>query len=288
MCPVTVSDLPICYSSPLASIKCDNSRRRSYSHSPDKPATSAAPQPPSIASGTATPDPEEIDISQHHYNPPSQPRMPSPFAFGGNSTSSFGPGQPPNDAQDPMMALMQQMMSGGMSGGMPGAQGQPVQQADLPPGLANLFSTMGGGAAPEPSPDQSSAWLWRLVHSLFSFGLAIYIVLRTPFKGSKLAREAETKDDWTVDHPENTFAHFFYLFATFEVVLQTSRYFVEKGQLQGSGMLSSVGQMLPEPYAGYIRVVGRYSVIYSTVVSDAMVVVFVLGAASWLHGGAIA
>jgi hypothetical protein len=77
------------------------------------------------------------------------------------------------------------------------------------------------------------------------------------------------------------------MFATFEVVLQSSRFFIERGQLQGSGILSTVGGMLPEPYSGYVRLIGRYSVIYSTVVSDAMVVVFVLGAASWWRGGVI-
>lgn len=179
---------------------------------------------------------------------------------------------------------------GGASGAMPGIPGQTgAQPGDVPPGLANLFSAMGGGAAAsEPSSDQSSAWLWRLVHALFSFGLAVYIVSRTPFTGSKLSREFHgDNDDWTSDTVSNdTFAHFFYLFATFEVVLQTSRYYIERGQLQGSGILSTVGQLLPEPYAGYVRVVGRYSVIYSTVVSDAMVVVFVLGFASWWRGGA--
>jgi hypothetical protein len=189
------------------------------------------------------------------------------------------------------MVMLQQMMGGGGPGGMPGAPGQTGPPGDLPPGLANIFSAMGGGgAAPEPSPEQSSAWLWRLVHALFSFGLAVYIVLRTPFTGSKLSREFHgDNDDWASDRPlTDTFAHFFYLFATFEVVLQTSRYYIERGRLQGSGMLSTVGGLLPEPYSGYVRVVGRYSVIYSTVVSDAMVVVFVLGAASWWKGGAAA
>lgn len=171
---------------------------------------------------------------------------------------------------------------------MPGQPGEPP--GDLPPGLANLFSAMqGGGAAPAPPPEQSSAWIWRLVHSLFSLGLATWIVLQTPFTGSKTSRTSTAEEDWTADSTSSeTFAHFFYLFATFEVVMQTSRYFIEKGQLQGSGILSSIAQMLPEPYAGYVRVVGRYSVIYSTVVSDAMVVVFVLGAASWWRGGVVA
>ncbi|KAF1962951.1 hypothetical protein CC80DRAFT_499254 [Byssothecium circinans] len=248
-------------------------------------------QPGVAASGTATPDPEEVDISQHHYNPSPQPRLPSPFAFDGNNAPpAFGAGQT-SEGQDPMMALMQQMLGGGMPGQPGQAGGGP--QADLPPGLANLFSSMQGGpgAAPEPSPEQSSAWIWRLVHSLFSLALAIYIVVQTPFTGSKLARSQDPalKDDWSFEHtPPDTFAHLFYLFATFEVVLQTSRYFIEKGRLQGSGMLSSIGQLLPEPYAGYVRIVGRYSVIYSTVVSDAMVVVFVLGVASWWNGRAIA
>lgn len=257
---------------------------------PTKPSPSVSSQPAS--SGLATPDPDEIDISEHHYAPASQSRLPSPFAFDGSSTPQFGAGagQGPDNAQD-MMAMLQQMM-GGAAGGMPSVPGQAGGQAgDLPPGLANLFSAMGGsGAAPEPSPEQSSAWLWRLVHALFSFGLAVYIVLRTPFTGSKLSREFQgDNDDWAADGATtNTFAHFFYLFATFEVVLQTSRYYIEQGRLQGSGILSTIGQLLPEPYAGYVRVIGRYSVIYSTVVSDAMVVVFVLGAASWWNGGAAA
>jgi len=37
-----------------------------------------------------------------------------------------------------------------------------------------------------------------------------------------------------------------------------------------------------------VRTVGRYSVIYKTVVSDAMVIVFVLGATSWWRGAAAA
>ncbi|KAF1944245.1 hypothetical protein EJ02DRAFT_420572 [Clathrospora elynae] len=255
-------------------------------------ATSAPSQRTPAVSGTATPDPDEVDISQHHYAPASQPRFPSPFAFEGNQAGPFSPGQASDAPQDPMMAMLQQMM-GGEAGGMPGMPGAPGEAGappgGLPPGLANMFSAMQGGAAPEPSPDQSSAWIWRLVHAVFSLGLAIYIVLQTPFTGSKSSRDNVLDDDWTTQStPANNFAHFFYLFATFEVVLQSSRYFIEKGQLQGSGILSTVAGILPAPYGGYVKTIGRYSVIYSTVVSDAMVVVFVLGATSWWRGAAVA
>lgn len=243
------------------------------------------------ASGTATPDPEEIDISQHHFTPASQPRLPSPFAFEGNQSGPVPQGQGPDASQDPMMAMLQQMMGG--AGGIPGMPGGPGQQGGppdgLPPGLANMFSAMQGGAAAEPSPNQSSAWIWKLVHSLFSLALSIYIVLQTPFTGSKLSRDSLHDDDWTIHRtPTQNFAYFFYLFATFEVVMQSSRYFIEKGQLQGSGILSTVAGILPPPYGGYVRTIGRYSVIWSTVVSDAMVVVFVLGATSWWKGAGVA
>ncbi|KAF2689755.1 hypothetical protein K458DRAFT_292124 [Lentithecium fluviatile CBS 122367] len=255
-----------------------------------RPSTSTSPKPRSTTSGKETPDPDEVDISQHHYTPASQPRLPSPFSFDGDVTPpAFFPEQAQDPAADPIMAMMQQMMGG--AGGMPGGPGQAGgPPGDLPPGLANLFSAMGGsGGAPEPSPEQSSAWIWRLVHSLFSVGLAIFIVLRTPFTGTKLHRTAAPGDVWMQESGRGeTFAHFFYLFATFEVIMQSSRYFIEKGHLQGGGILSTIGAFLPEPYAGYVRVVGRYSVIYSTVVSDAMVVVFVLGAAAWWNGDALA
>lgn len=224
----------------------------------------------------------------------SQPRLPSPFAFDGNDTGSFPQFAPAqgDPSQDPMMAMLQQMMGAG-AGGPPGAQGQPGGPNDLPPGLANIFSAMGGaGGAPEPAPEQSSAWIWRLVHSLFSLGLAVYIVLQTPFTGSKLSRNtalATIDEDWTVENTHaQDFAYFFYLFATFEVVMQSSRYFIEKGQLQGRGILSSVAGFLPSPYNGYVRAIGRYAVIYTTVVSDAMVVVFVLGATVWWRGAGVA
>lgn len=264
-----------------------------YEPTADRILVKPAPTPSQFtpaASGTATPDPDEVDISQHHYAPTSQPRLPSPFAFERGQAGPFGPGQAEDPSQDPMMAMLQQMMGAG-AGGMPGMPGQAgASPGGLPPGLANMFSAMqGGSGTSEPSPDHSSAWIWRLVHSVFSLGLAIYIVLQTPFTGSKSSRHIAADDDWaTQSSPAENFAHFFYLFATFEVVLQSSRYFIEKGQLQGSGILSTVAGILPEPYAGYARTVGRYSVIYSTVVSDAMVVVFVLGATSWWKGGAVA
>jgi hypothetical protein len=174
-----------------------------------------------------------------------------------------------------MMAMLQQMMGAG--GGDPNAQ--------LPPGLAEMMGAMGGGGMPggqqDQAPTSNSAYLWRIVHALFSFGLALYVTLSTPFTGTKAAR---TASQYQTGVGESFGQRLFYLFATAEVVLQSSRFFLERGQLPQSGIIGTLSQILPQPYGGYLRVVGRYSVIYTTVVADAMVVVFVLGVMAWWNG----
>ncbi|EOA90776.1 uncharacterized protein SETTUDRAFT_36286 [Exserohilum turcica Et28A] len=98
---------------------------------PVKPSP-ATPTP--TLSRTATPDPDEMDISQHHYVPASHPRLPSPLAFDPNRASPFGPppasDAPQDPSQDPMMAMLQQMM-GASAGGMPGMPGGPGQATRL-------------------------------------------------------------------------------------------------------------------------------------------------------------
>jgi hypothetical protein len=235
---------------------------------------------------TAHDDPDISDISEHHYTPRiTQRPSNSPFNNSGRATPipgmSLDQQQMPPGGGDPMMAMLQQMMGG--AGGDPNAQ--------LPPGLAEMMGAMGGGGGgmggmpgqqgqPEAAPS-SSAYLWRIVHALFSFGLALYVTLSTPFTGTKAAR---TASQYQTEGGASFGQRLFYLFATAEVVLQSSRFFMERGQLPQSGLLGTLSQILPQPYGGYLRVVGRYSVIYTTVVADAMVVVFVLGAMAWWNG----
>lgn len=190
----------------------------------------------------------------------------------------FGPPAGGMDSnEDPMMKLMQQLMGG--------AGGDGAGQ--LPPGFAEMFGGAGGGipgmpGQPQHAAPSSSAYLWRIVHAIFSLTLAMYVVLTTRFTGTKAARNASV---YSLEDEQNFGQRLFYLFATVEVVLQSSRYFIEKGQLAPSGIMGTLAQFLPMPYAGWIKVAGRYGVIYTTVVADAMVVVFVLGAMAWWKGG---
>lgn len=191
-------------------------------------------------------------------------------------------GQPQSGegAQDPVMAMMQQIT--GMMGGNPQDPNDPNQPPQLPPVLQAM---MGGGMNGEAavSPTNSSAYLWRIAHALFAASLAFYVSLTSTFTGSKLARATSSFQD---PSSYGLGSRLFIIFTSAELVLQSSRFFLEKGQLKGSGWLAMIANsgFVPEPYAQYVRTLGRYIGIAQTVVSDGLVVVFVLGIMAWWNG----
>ena len=192
----------------------------------------------------------------------------------------MGPGA--EGGEDPMMQMLQQMMMGGGGGGMPGSGGNGAGDAGgLPPGLAAMLGGGGGGLGgmgPAPArPDDTYASVWKIVHAVFALALGVYMTSATAFSGSRFSRTESVQGEMGV--------RFFWAFATAELVLQSTRFFLERGRISQGGLLGTVGGLLPEPYKGYVALVSRYSSIYTTVVEDAMVVVFVLGVVAWWRGG---
>ncbi|KAH8811802.1 hypothetical protein F5884DRAFT_290622 [Xylogone sp. PMI_703] len=264
------------------------------------------PQPPQ-PSANSHDDPEEVDISQHFYQPGanrSRPALSSdtfsapqqqidedqlrqmmlgltPSGTPPTGTNPFAgfPGAPgmggQDAAEDPMVKLLQQMMGGGMPG--QGTDGMPAFPGMTPgtPGQAEA-----GG--------DPYAYLWRIIHAFFALGLGVYIAFTTSFTGTKLERERSgllspqlKGEAQTGLSPESV--HFFWIFATAEILLQTSRFFLEKGRVQQGGMLGTIMGFLPEPWRGYLALFSRYSRIWTTVSADAMACLFVLGACCWLR-----
>lgn len=263
-----------------------------------------APPQPSIHA-----DPDEVDISEHYYAPPTTSRIPNnaspqtpqginedalrqmmlgfdPAAAGSpspganpfaNPFAGFpGMGGPPGmegtpGAEDPMMKMLQQMM-----GGVPGEG----------PGGVPTFPGMPGQAV--AAAGDPYAYLWRIVHALFALSLGLYIAFTTTFTGTKLERD-RSGFNYNIAGEETGLSassiHFFWIFATAEVVLQTSRFMVEKGKAQHAGMLGTVIGFLPQPWKGYVELAARYSRIWTTVTGDAFACVFVLGVCVWLRGG---
>ncbi|KAI5466901.1 hypothetical protein BGZ63DRAFT_418651 [Mariannaea sp. PMI_226] len=272
--------------------------------------STAAPNPTTTAAPSSSQhaDPDEVDISDHYYEPkkaaarstPSAPamteddlrqmmlgfergntpRQPSPLPNGAN----------PNLDEDPMMKMMSQLMSG----------------AGFPTDGSSPFPGMPAGANPfQPQPGQqqqqqssTSANIWRLLHALVALGLGLYVVLLTPFAGTKVERERAALPITTSEDPFSTPVEaaaaqndleqrkqmFFWAFATAETVLLTTRFFLLKQGPQPTGIAGTVVGFLPQPYKGYVEIVMRYGQIFTTVRGDMLACIFVLGACAWARG----
>ena len=189
-----------------------------------------------------------------------------------------------------MLAMLQQLM-----GSLNGAHGPGQLPADgnvgggsgLPQGLAAM---LGGGPPPtqDGTPENPQAvtyaYLWRVVHALFALSLGLYITLSTSFTGTHLSRHTPVP----AEH-ETTAAMistpFFWIFSTGELLLQSSRYFFESGgKGVPTGIVGTMSQFLPMPWKGYLLLVLRYALIWSTIVEDAMVILFILGGWAWWQG----
>ncbi|KAG5987787.1 hypothetical protein E4U43_004936 [Claviceps pusilla] len=244
-------------------------------------------------------DPDEVDISQHYYEPRASPWRASSAAAGPEPTISEAqlrqmmlgfdrPGQSnsgtPGSAtpagtgaggmeDDPMMKMMAQMM-GGAAG--PGASPFP----GMPP--------MTGMPGQQPPPQTSSYhMMWRLIHALLALGLGLYVALFTTFSGTKLEREtaamAHQQNLAADDENERQKRLFFWIFATSEAVLLTTRIFLDRGRAPPPGFMWTVVGFIPEPFKGYLTVGLKYGQIFTTVRTDILTCMFVLGVCSWIR-----
>ncbi|EJP65618.1 Sad1 interacting factor 1 [Beauveria bassiana ARSEF 2860] len=260
-----------------------------------------------VSKPAAAGDPDEVDISEHFYTPGAarleqQQRRaaaaaPSPAA-GGDDGAFF-----PSDMTEEQRAQLRQMMLGG-GGGAPGTPGAGEED----PLMKMMAQMMGGAGAggpnaspfagmmgaqqqqqqrPSSGPDVYST-VWRIVHALLALGLGLYVVLRTPFDGTRVQRELAFKlADADGSSPKGLDAakqNFFWAFATAEAVLLTTKFALDKGRPPPPGMLWSVANQLPTPWRGYVVGVMRYGQIFTTVRTDVLLCAFVLGVCAWWKG----
>lgn len=280
------------------------------------PASSPSSSPAPTANPFAQPsqpdqshaDPDEVDISQHFYKPETTNRIPvdpnnmsenqlRQMMLGLDPSAASGPGGPnePNFGDDPMMKMLQQMMGG--AGGP-----NPFAAAGGAPGAGGPF---GMQTPPQQQPVDTYAAVWRVLHFIVALGLGLYIALLTSFSGTKTSREREAialsgfrggagssgAGDPTTSSRDNVVAaeddlrrYFFWAFATAETVLLTSRFFLDRSRGPPPGVLGTIMGFLPDgAWKGYLGVALRYSQIFSTVRSDMLVCVFVLGVCAWLR-----
>lgn len=259
---------------------------------------------PSSPNPNSNPDPDEVDISEHRPSDAhtlyssQQPRARDAAAIEGDirhllrgsgsnvQDGMFGSstaGQPqraggPEGEEDPMMRMLQQMM---------GASGMPSREkgdGGLPPGLAAMLGGGTGGQAglqPVEQKSKANAYRWKVLHALLALALGIYITSVTTFSGARFLPGGPGAGG-----VDEVGVKFFWAFATAELILQSSRFFLERGQVSQEGFVGFLMGILPKPWKGWVALASRYSGIYTTIVQDAMVVVFVLGCVAWWKGAA--
>ncbi|KAJ8608704.1 hypothetical protein MRB53_039506 [Persea americana] len=251
------------------------------------------PQPVSVD------DPAEVDISSQSYggqainpsngstisqqDPMLQAMLHMQAAQSRQNRTNAGPApaQAGEAGQDDMTKMLQQLM-----GGDPNDPNSIHQTQDPMQMMSALLGGKNGQSQPiDPQAQKAavrSAQLWRITHAIFAFTIAGYIILTTTFDGTLLSRTQSiiARDTGLGGDP----ARLFWIFVTAELGLQTVKFFVDGGRLQGTGILATISNMAPEPYAGYVRTFGRWLSILGSIVSDAMVVVFVLGVTAWWRG----
>lgn len=244
----------------------------------DVPVAPPADRPASTPAAKVHADPQEVDISQHYYEPRQNTRVMAGQPAGqddlrrlmagldGPVASPAGTPQPPNPQNDPFAALMTQLLPGGAP---PGAPLSPRSSGASP---------FGQPPAPQATPQSS---MWRILHALFALSLGLYVALSTPFAGTLSERESSAEDTTAQN------LNFFYIFASAETVLLTTRFLLDGGKYTPSGVLGTLLGFLPPQAAGYVRILLRYWQVFATVRSDLLVCVFVLGAAGlWRSVGA--
>ena len=252
--------------------------------------TSPPPTAVRVPSATSdTNDPEEVDISSHTYTPRSNNNNHGPTeaeirhllrsalpdeqqqqrAF---ASQQGGPG----GEEDPMMRMLQQML-----GGIGGASGEGGGDGGLPPALAAMMGAQGRGSSGQgqqmSGEEEKGRDVWKIIHAVMAFALGVHIVWTSPFSGSKLVRAGFVKG-------EDGVQNFFWVFASAELLLQSTRWFLEGGKTASAGTVGMVLGMLPEPFKTYASLAVRYSGIITQLVADAVTVIFVLGVVAWWRG----
>lgn len=204
--------------------------------------------------------------------PPNPFFDPSMFGMGGAGAGAEGLG----GADDPMMKMLSQML-GGAGAGPGAANGNPFA------GMQQQQQQQQTAAA---LPDSYAA-IWRVLHFVLAMGLGLYLAVFAGFTGTKVERERGAFAATTAADTEDVLAmrkYFFWTFATAETVLLTSRFFLDRGRASPPGMLWTIMGFLPESkWKSYLGTGLRYSQIFSTVRSDILTCVFVLGACSYLR-----
>ncbi|OJD16404.1 hypothetical protein AJ78_03434 [Emergomyces pasteurianus Ep9510] len=226
--------------------------------------------PPSLSDSTPTPEQRPQTPSKSLSPLPPSPKVEDQTLENLKAQEeylrAFLRSQRPLDQQAPEenpAALLSSLLAGGPASNdtsFPGGEGPAFNLADIasgfgvPPFLANFF--LGGNSKPTSPAEQRIAWIWKLVHVVFSVAIGIYLL--SMFWSSLSTYGPNPPPPATAQNP-------FILFLTGEVVLSGTRVLTRArdGQLGNA--------------RAWIQLLGE-------LVRDGRIAVFILGTGMWLLG----
>ncbi|KAK9449277.1 uncharacterized protein V1518DRAFT_432867 [Limtongia smithiae] len=132
------------------------------------------------------------------------------------------------------------------------------------------------GSATEQLPVSDLSSYWKLAHSLAVIVIGLYATVVLGVDGTQLARIENTG--------ANRNGNVLWLFVTVELILQSSRFIIEKGRSPARSMFTKVAGYLPMPYKSYLLLLARYTHIITNVIADFCLLLFMLGLSAIVRG----
>ncbi|KAG0080394.1 hypothetical protein BGZ90_012473 [Linnemannia elongata] len=140
-----------------------------------------------------------------------------------------------------------------------------------------------GGAPPgftviTPQVDLTARW-WKLLHFVLSVLFGVGVVYAEYRRQGDLGRFDALATDKPMPYGVYQVAPMpvFWYFVTMELILQSTRMVLHGVTASPSSTLGTIAGFLPPPFSDMIRIFMRYRLIWSSMVNDLSVIVFIIG-----------
>ncbi|KAF9545691.1 hypothetical protein EC957_010554 [Mortierella hygrophila] len=129
-----------------------------------------------------------------------------------------------------------------------------------------------------PQVDLTARW-WKLLHFVFSVLFGVGVVYAEYRRQGDLGRFDALATDKPTPYGVYQVAPMpvFWYFVTMELILQSSRMVLHGVTASPSSTLGTIAGFLPPPFSDMIRIFMRYRLIWSSMVNDLSVIVFIVG-----------
>ncbi|KAG0311398.1 hypothetical protein BGZ99_010207 [Dissophora globulifera] len=233
-------------------------------------ATATSTTTTSRTTTSTTHDPSDADPDDSLGAPPAYTSSHRSSSGGSSGSSSM--------RQNPFLNAQHQNALARMTGDEPGfgdssSRAAAMQQQQNPFGNAPP-----GFTVITPQVDLTTRW-WKLLHLVLSVLFGFGVVYTEYKRQGDLDRFDALATEKPLPYGVYQVARIpvFWYFITMELILQSTRMFLHGVTATPSSTLGTIAGFLPSPFSDAIQIFMRYRLIWSSLVSDLSVVVFIVG-----------